>query len=127
MLTSYWIKKSIFRQVLVVCIHTNRLDNKASKLLNETGEKIYKKVERPITKIAKLTKYAKPVAKLIPAVNAVVTVCEVAIYIVDFVDWLNSIDAKTWEDYFIAIGESLEDTSFNRWFSDFDRWMKGKN
>ncbi len=96
-------------------------------MLHETGEKIYKKLEGPITKIAKLTKYPKPLAKLIPAVNAVVTVCEVAIYIVDFVDWLNSIDANTWEDYFIAIGETLEDTNFRHWFSDFDRWMKSKN
>ncbi len=100
------------------------LKNKASDLLNETGEKIYKKIAGPLNKMTKLCKYAKPLAKLIPAVNAIVTLYEVATYVIAFVNWINSIDAKTWEDYFITFGESMEQTNCGRWFKGFDHWMK---
>lgn len=100
------------------------IKNKAADLLNETAEKVYKKVAGPIGKLTKALKYAKPLARLIPGINAIMTVVEVGTYIYDFVVWFNSVDANTWEDYFIAFGETMEKGVFGQWFKRFDRYMK---
>jgi hypothetical protein len=101
------------------------LKNKASDLLNETGERIYKKIAGPLAKMTKALKYAKPLARLMPGVNAILTVIEVVGYIKDFWTWMDSVDANTWEDYFIAFGNVMEQGFFGQTFADFDRWMKG--
>ncbi|WP_052592212.1 hypothetical protein [Aureispira sp. CCB-QB1] len=100
------------------------IKNKAADLLNETAEKVYKKVAGPVSKLTKALKYAKPLARLMPGVNAILTVIEVGTFIYDFVVWFNSIDANTWEDYFIAFGSSMEKSTFGQWFKRFDRYMK---
>lgn len=100
------------------------LKNKAADLLNETAEKVYKKVAGPISKLTKALKYAKPLARLMPGVNAVLTVIEVGTYIYDFVNWVNSVDANTWEDYFIAAGEEVSRGIVGQWFRSLDRYMK---
>lgn len=100
------------------------LKNKAADLLNETAEKVYKKVAGPISKLTKALNYAKPLARLMPGVNAILTAVEIGTYIYDFVVWFNSVDANTWEDYFIAFGEDMRKGTFGQWFQRFDRYMK---
>ncbi len=100
------------------------LKNKAADLLNETAEKVYKKVAGPISKLTKALSYAKPLARLMPGVNAILTIIEVGTYIYDFAVWFNSVDANTWEDYFIAFGEDMKKGMFGQWFQSFDRYMK---
>jgi hypothetical protein len=100
------------------------LKNKAADLLNETAEKVYKKVAGPISKLTKALKYAKPLARLMPGVNAILTVIEVATFIYDLAVWFDSVDANTWEDYFIAAGEELSRGILGQWFRSVDRYMK---
>lgn len=100
------------------------LKNKAADLLNETAEKVYKKVAGPIGKLTKALKYAKPLARLVPGINAILTVIEVGTFIYDFAVWFNNVDANTWEDYFIAFGEEMHNGILGQWFQSFDRYMK---
>lgn len=92
--------------------------------LQETGETIGKKLSGPIAKMAKAFKYAKPLARLLPGINAIVTVIEIASFVIGFVNWFNSVNATTWEDYFIAAGKYLED-HYGGWHKWLDRKMKG--
>lgn len=100
------------------------LKNKAADLLNETAEKVYKKVAGPISKLTKALNYAKPLARLMPGVNAILTAVEVGTYIYEFAVWFNNVDANVWEDYFIAFGEDMRKGMFGQWFQRFDRYMK---
>lgn len=92
--------------------------------LQEAGEAIGKKLSGPISKMAKAFKYAKPLARFLPGINAIVTVIEVASFVIGFVNWFNSVNARTWEDYFIAAGSYLSD-HYGGWHRWLDRKMKG--
>jgi hypothetical protein len=45
---------------------------------------------------------------LAPGVNVLLTFYEIATYTIAFIEWLDSVEANTWEDYFIAIGSYME-------------------
>lgn len=101
-------------------------DTKAAKdkvydIMDKAGKKVYEKVAGPLSKLAKAFKFAKPLARLVPAVNAILTIIDVAVFAYQFVVWFQSVDANTWEDYFIAAGSYLEE-NFG-WFDWLDRKM----
>ncbi|BDS13681.1 hypothetical protein [Aureispira anguillae] len=100
------------------------LKNKAADLLDQSAKKVYKKIAGPVAKITKALNYAKPLARLMPAVNAVLTIIEVGTYIYDFAVWFNSIEANTWEDYFIAWGKDMSQGTFGQWFRKVDTYLK---
>jgi hypothetical protein len=101
------------------------LQQKAKDLLQETGEVIYKKIAAPLTTLATKFKYAKVIAKLIPGVNAIVTIAEVAIFVYGLVEWLRSVDGESWENYFKAAGNYLKDSYVGGWVTSFNQYMKG--
>lgn len=98
-----------------------KLHKSINEGLEEAGEAIYKKLAGPIAKMSKAFKYAAPLAKLMPGVNAIFTVIEVATYVIAFVTWFNNVNASSWEDYFIAAGDHMS-KNFGGWF----RWLDKK-
>lgn len=91
------------------------------KNVEEVSAKIYKKLSGPISEMTKAFKYSKAIAKFIPGLNALLTIYEVATFVIGFVNWFNSIEAKNWEDYFIAAGEYLSKN-----FGGWHRWLDKK-
>jgi len=104
--------------------HDPKIHKSVNEGLEEVGEAIYKKLVGPISKMSKVFKYAAPLAKLMPGVNAIFTVIEVATYIIAFVTWFNNINASSWEDYFIAAGDYMS-KNHGEWFRSLDKKLKG--
>jgi uncharacterized protein YbjQ (UPF0145 family) len=87
---------------------TEKSRKAVKKIIEEKAEKAAKGVVGQLSKLTKLFKYAKPFARLAPGVNVLLTFYEIATYTIAFIEWLDSVEANTWEDYFIAIGSYME-------------------
>lgn len=100
--------------------HDPKIHKSINKSLDEASQSIYKKLQGPISKMSKAFKYAAPLAKLMPGVNAIFTVIEVATYIIAFITWFNNVNANSWEDYFVAAGDHMS-KNYGGWFKWLDK------